>query len=284
MAANVTPFPEGFGAEISGIDLSLPLGDSERKIVYGAFLDHHLVVFHGQTLIPDATITAARIFGDEMEPHLFKHFHHPETPLLMVLSNRTEDGNKGEGAGKPKGMADAGTFWHSDVSYKPTPAKATMLYALEIPDIGGDTLFCNLTAAYEALSDDMKTRLDGLTALHDYDHVPRDVFSTLKITPPPPCPQPVVRTHPETGRKAIYINPGYTTRIEGVTEEESASLLREIFDHCLQDRFRMNYQWKAGDVVAWDNAALMHSATTKTLDPSKHRTLWRATISGGAAF
>lgn len=278
MVAIITPFPEGFGAEISGIDLSLPLDDGDRKTVYGAFLDHHLIVFHGQTLSAEKTVTAARIFGDELEPHLFKQFHHPQTPLLMVLSNRTE------GAGKAKGMADAGTFWHSDVSYKPTPAKATMLYALEIPDVGGDTLFCNLTTAYEALSDDMKTRLDGLWALHDYGHVPRDIFSTLKVTPPPPCPQPVVRTHPETGRKAIYINPGYTTRIEGLGEEESASLLREIFDHCLRDRFRMTYQWKAGDVVAWDNAALMHSATTKTLDPAKHRTLWRATISGGAAF
>ncbi|MFQ5765843.1 MAG: TauD/TfdA dioxygenase family protein, partial [Rhodospirillales bacterium] len=218
-----------------------------------------------------------RILGDELEPHLFEHFHHPETPLVMVLSNRTEDG-------KPKGMADAGTFWHSDVSYKPNPAKATVLYAVEVPEEGGDTLFCDLMAAYEALPAAMKARLDGLKAVHDYGHVPRDVFDRLDMTPPPDCVHPVVRTHPETGRKAIYVNPAYVVRIEGLPEDESEALKREIFDHCLQDRFRLRYAWRAGDVVAWDNAALMHSATTKDLDPTKHRTLWRTTISGGPAF
>ncbi|NQV83173.1 MAG: TauD/TfdA family dioxygenase [Rhodospirillales bacterium] len=278
MNVTVTPLKQGFGAEISGLDLSQPLTDDDRRAIYQAFLKHHLVVFHDQNLTPEHTVNAARILGDDLEPHLFKHFHHPDTPLIMVLSNRREDD------GSPKGMADAGTFWHSDVSYKPNPAKATLLYAREIPDHGGDTLFCNLTAAYEAMPDDMKKRLEGLTAMHDYNHVPRDVFSKLKLTPPPPCPQPVVRTHPETGRKAIYINPGYTTHIEDMIEDESAALMKDIFRHCLSDRFRMRYKWRAGDVIAWDNAATMHSATTKNLDPSKHRTIWRATISGSSAF
>ncbi len=269
---------EGLGAEISGIDLSRPLGDDDRRAIYQAFLVYHLIVFHGQTLAPDHAIGAARILGDELEPHLFKHFHHPDTPLIMVLSNRQYDD------GQPKGLADAGTFWHSDVSYKPNPAKATMLHAVEIPDVGGDTLFCNLTAAYEALPGDLKEKLDGLTAMHDYNHVPRDIFSKLKLTPPPPCPQPVVRTHTETKRKAIYINPAYTTHIEGLPEDESAELMEEIFSHCLAGRFRLRYTWRSGDVVAWDNAALMHSATTKDLDPARHCTLWRLTVSGGPTF
>ena len=278
MTLTVTPLEEGLGAEIVGVDLSTPLADDERRAFYRAFLDYDLIVFHEQTLAADDAVGAARILGDELEPHLFKHFHHPETPLIMVLSNRRD------GDGEPQGMADAGTFWHSDVSYKPSPAKATMLHALEIPDVGGDTLFCNLTAAYEALPDSLKEKLDGLTAMHDYNHVPRDVFSKLKLKPPPPCPQPVVRTHPETGRKAIYINPAYTTHIEGLPEDESEALLQEIFSHCLEDRFRMRYIWRAGDVVAWDNAASMHSATTRDLDPSKHRTIWRLTVSGGPAI
>lgn len=282
MTASVTPLEEGFGAEISGLDLSKPLSDEDRDAVYGAFLDHHLIIIRGQTLSAEQVVAAAAILGDELEPHLFEHFHHPDTPLIMVLSNRTED--DGEGGGKPKGMADAGSFWHTDVSYKPKPAKATMLYALEVPDDGGDTLFCNLTAAYEALDKDMKERLDGLKAVHNYAYVPRDVFTSGKVTPPPDCLQPLIRTHPETGRKAIYISPFYLVRIEGLTDDDSEALKKEIYDHCLQDRFRMIYQWKAGDVIAWDNAALMHSATTKTLDPAKHRTLWRATISGGPAF
>ncbi|MBC8337229.1 MAG: TauD/TfdA family dioxygenase [Rhodospirillales bacterium] len=278
MTITVTPLEEGFGAEISGIDLSRPLDGEDRRAVYQAFLDSRLIVFRDQDMSPDNAIDAARILGNDLEPHLFKHFHHPDTPLIMVLSNRVN------GDGQPKGMKDAGTFWHSDVSYKPNPAKATFLYAREVPDEGGDTLFCDLTAAYDAMPGDMQDRLHGLIAMHDYNHVPRDIFSKLDVTPPPPCPQPVVRTHPETGRKAIYINPGYTTHIEGLEADESADLIKDIFRHCLQDRFRMRYNWRAGDVVAWDNAATMHSATTKNLDPAKHRTIWRLTVSGGPAF
>ena len=277
MTATIEPFENGFGAEIAGIDLSRPVSDEDRDTVYAAFLEHHLIVIRGQSLSAGQVVTAARIFGDELEPHLFKHFHHPDTPLIMVLSNRVENG-------KPKGMADAGSFWHTDVSYKPNPAKATMLYAVEVPDDGGDTLFCNLTAAYEALPEAMKTRLDGLKAVHNYAYRPRDVFTSGKVTPPPDCLQPLIRTHPETGRKAIYISPFYMVRIEGLADDDSEALKKEIYDHCLQDRFRMQYKWRTGDIAAWDNAALMHSATTKELDPAKHRTLWRATISGGPAF
>ena len=277
MTATIEPFENGFGAEIAGIDLSRPVSDEDRDTVYAAFLEHHLIVIRGQSLSAGQVVTAARIFGDELEPHLFKHFHHPDTPLIMVLSNRVENG-------KPKGMADAGSFWHTDVSYKPNPAKATMLYAVEVPDDGGDTLFCNLTAAYEALPEAMKTRLDGLKAVHNYAYRPRDVFTSGKVTPPPDCLQPLIRTHPETGRKAIYISPFYMVRIEGLADDDSEALKKEIYDHCLQDCFRMQYKWRTGDIAAWDNAALMHSATTKELDPAKHRTLWRATISGGPAF
>ena len=277
MTVTVKPLKDGFGAEIAGIDLSRPVGGEDRDAVYGAFLDHHLIIIRGQALSAEQVTAAARIFGDNLEPHLFEHFHHPDTPLIMVLSNRVEDG-------KPKGMADAGSFWHTDVSYKPNPAKATMLYALEVPDDGGDTLFCNLTAAYEALPEAMKSRLDGLRAVHDYAYLPRDVFTSGKVTPPPDCSQPLIRTHPETGLKAIYISPAYIVRIEGLADDDSEALKKEIYDHCLHDRFRMRFKWRTGDVVAWDNAALMHSATTKELDPAKPRTLWRATISGGPVF
>ena len=245
MAATAKPIKAGFGAEVQGVDLARPLADADRAVIYRAFLDHHLVTIRGQSLTPAQTVATARIFGETLEPHLFKHYHHPETPLIMVLSNRVEDG-------KPKGMADAGTFWHSDVSYKPNPAKATMLYAIEVPEGEGDTLFCDLTSAYEVLPEPMKRRLQGLKAVHNYDHVPRDVFQRLNTAPPPDCVHPVVRTHPETGRKAIYINPAYVVRIEGLSDD--------------------------------DSEALMHSATTKTLDPGKPRTLWRATISGGPTF
>lgn len=277
MAATVKSFPGGFGAEIVGVDLSRPPDEATRDAIYQAFLNHRVVAIRGQTLMPEHVIAASRIFGHDLEPHLFKRYHHPETPLLMVLSNRTDDG-------KPTGLADAGSFWHSDVSYKPNPAKATMLYAVEVPEEGGDTLFCDLTAAYDALPETMKKRLRGLKAVHNYAHTPRDLFYSGEVTAPPDCLHPVVRTHPETGRKAIYINPAYTVRIEGLAVDESEALKQDIFDHCLQDRFRMRYKWRAGDVVAWDNAALMHAATTKGLDPDRHRTIWRTIISGGPTF
>ena len=200
MTVTVKPYSGGFGAEIAGVDLSKPVGDADREVITRAFLSHHLIIIRGQALTAEQVVAAARILGNDLEPHLFEHFHHPDTPLIMVLSNRVEDG-------KPKGMADAGSFWHTDVSYRPHPAKATMLYAVEIPEDGGDTLFCNLTAAYEALPEAMKSRFDGLTAVHNYAYLPRDVFTSGKVTPPPDCPQPLIRTHPETGRKAIYISP-----------------------------------------------------------------------------
>lgn len=277
MTVTVEPFENGFGAKITDVDLSRPLDGEVQGAIYGAFLEHRIIVIPGQSLSPDQVVAASRIFGDELEPHLFEHFHHPDTPLIMVLSNRVKDG-------KAEGLADAGSFWHSDVSYKPNPAKATLLYAVEIPDEGGDTLFSDMTAAYETLGEAMKDRLDGLWAVHNYAHTPREIFTSGQVQAPPDCRHPVVRTHPVTERKAIYINPTYTVRIEGLADNESEALKQEIFDHCLQDRFRVRYRWRAGDIVAWDNAASMHSATTQNLDPDKHRILWRTIISGGPTF
>ena len=279
MTIKVIPSKQGLGAEIQGVDFSSPINAEAQSALIAAFSDHHVLNFRGQdNLGTDEVLAASRVFGEQLEAHAFTHFHHPDEPLIMVLSNRVE------GSGKPKGMRDAGTFWHSDVAYKPKPAKATMLYSLEIPEEGGDTLFCNLTKAYEDLSTDMKSQLAGLKAWHYYAKLKRDVFESGKVTSPPECLHPVVRTNPISGRKAIYITPAYTTRIDGMPESDSDALMAEIFSHCLQDKYRMDYKWRAGDVVVWDNAAVMHSATTKDLDPTKYRTIWRTIISGDATY
>lgn len=278
MTIKIKPFECGFGAEVRGIDLRQPMDDATKANVEQAFAEHHILAFPDQkNLSTDNVVAASLLFSDKLEEHVFKQYHHPDESLIMVLSNR----RKGD---KPVGLRDAGTFWHSDVAYKPEPAKATMLYALEVPDVGGDTLFCDLTAAYEDLSDAMKVRLDGLKAWHFYAHQKRDLFETGAIQSPPECLHPVVRTNPASGRKAIYITPSYTVRIDGMDADESQALMDEIFEHCLQDKYRMSYHWHAGDVLVWDNAAVMHSATTKDLDPSKYRTLWRTIISGGPTF
>ena len=279
MSLNIEPFVRGFGAYVRGIDFQAPVTDDLRDDLIDAFGTYHILSFPDQHgLGTSEVVSASRVFGPEMEPHVFTQYHHPDEPLVMVLSNRIK-GDK-----KPAGLKDAGSFWHSDVAYKPEPAKATMLYALEVPEVGGDTLFCNMTAAYEGLSDDMKGRLDGLKAWHFYAHQKRDLFETGQVQSPPECLHPVIRTNPISERKAIYITPSYTVRIDGMDEDESRALMQEIFDHCLQDEYRMDYHWSNGDVLVWDNAAVMHTATTRNLDPSKYRTLWRTIISGGPTF
>jgi len=278
MSLSIEPFADGFGAYVRGVDFSKPITDDLHDELIDAFADHHILSFPGQMgLGTNEVVAASRVFGPEMEPHVFTQYHHPDEPLIMVLSNRIKDE-------KPAGLRDAGSFWHSDVAYKPAPAKATMLYALEVPEQGGDTLFCDMTAAYEGLSEAMKQRLNGLKAWHFYAHQKRDLFETGQVQSPPECLHPVIRTNPISGRKAIYITPSYTVRIDGIPEDESQALMDEIFEHCLQDKYRMDYHWSNGDVLVWDNAAVMHTATTKNLDPSKYRTLWRTIISGGPTF
>ncbi|MBT5263684.1 MAG: TauD/TfdA family dioxygenase [Rhodospirillaceae bacterium] len=270
------PLAEGFGADIQGVDLSQPVSDADRATIYRTFLDHRVIRLRGQDLAPDNVLDASRILGPDLEAHLFKQFHHPDTPLIIILSNRRDTKT-----GAEKGLKNGGAFWHHDVSYKPEPAKATMLYAVEVPDEGGDTIFCDMTRAYDELSDDLKDRIEGRTAIHNYGYLKREIFTSGQAEVPPDCRHPVVRTHPETGRKALYINPSYTVRIEGVEEAESDALKQKIFEHCLQEKYLMHYKWQAGDVVAWDNAASMHTATTDKLDPAKYRTLWRTIVSGG---
>lgn len=280
---NAEPLDGGFGAQIGGIDLAAARRDAESMAaVEAAFLEHHVVAVRDQELDVDDVVEVSRCFGP-LEPHVLEKFHHPKTPLVLVLSNRVDEN------GQALGLRDAGSFWHSDVSFKERPAKATLLYAIEVPDEGGDTLFCNMISAYDALPEPFKRRLDGLTAVHDYAN--RDRVAHRTGTRPrldkenlgrvPPVRHPVVRRHPVTGRKAIYVNPTYTVGIEGMEREESDALLTEIFDHCLADCFQMRYRWRTGDVVIWDNAAVMHAATTQNLNASKHRTLWRTIIVGG---
>ena len=281
MTLTITQFDAPFGAEIHGLDLSAPLADEEFTAVEQAWLDHHVVAIRGLRLEAAEMIEFSRRFG-ELESHVLDQYHHPETSLILVLSNRVEDG-------RAVGFADAGSFWHSDVSFRERPSRTTLLYALEVPSEGGDTLFCDMMAAYDDLDDGMKARLDGLKGMHDYGYRDRQqgekgatvVLSASQRDATPPVLHPVVRSHPDTGRKALYVSPGLTERIEGLPAAESDALLGEIFDHCLQDKYRLVYKWRSGDLIVWDNAAVMHAATTDRLDPAKGRTLWRTIVSGG---
>ncbi|HET7365855.1 MAG TPA: TauD/TfdA family dioxygenase [Burkholderiales bacterium] len=245
--------------------------------IWDAFFAAQVLVIRGQRLSPSEFLRFARQFG-RPEPHVIDQFHHPEHADILILSNRTKDG-------KPIGLADAGTYFHTDYSYLDIPARATLLYSIEVPKEGGDTLFADQYSAYDDLPAAMKRRIDPLIALHHYGNrddlnkSSRTVASVLteeqesKMTW---VRHPVVRRHPITGRKALYAVSGSSFGIEDVPEDEAIGLLDELKRHATQQKYRYRLKYGVGDVVIWDNASLLHSATLT--DPDYPRTLWRITV------
>jgi taurine dioxygenase len=205
-------------------------------------------------------------------------FHHPADPDILILSNRKVDG-------EPIGLADAGSYFHTDYSYLQVPARATTLYSIEVPKVGGNTLFANQYAAYDGLPEAMKRRIGPLTGIHHYgnrrdpDEASRTAASKLTAEQKSKMPlitHPIVRTHPVTGRRALYAVSGSSFGIVGMPEDEALGLLDELAAHATQARYLYSLAYGVGDVVVWDNASLLHSATLT--DPGDPRTLWRITI------
>ena len=247
------------------------------KEIWDAFFRAQVFVFRGQKLAANEYLTFARQFG-RPEPHVIDQFHHPEHADILILSNRTRNG-------EPAGLADAGTYFHTDYSYLDVPARCTMLYSIEVPQKGGDTLFANQYAAYDDLPRAMKRRIDGLVALHHYgnrddlDQASRTVASVLTQEQEQKLAwvrHPVARPHPVTGRKALYAVSGSSFRIEGMPEDEAVRLLDELKKHATQEKYQLRLKYGVGDLVIWDNASLLHSATLT--DPQDPRTLWRITV------
>ena len=266
------------GAEVSGVDLSGPLSDDLFHEIRDALHDLHVLVFRAQNLQPRSFLDFARRFGTP-EPHVLDQYHHADYPDILVLSNVVKNG-------KPAGLADGGTYWHSDYSYLDIPARATLLYSVEVPKIGGDTLFADQQQAYADLPDATKRRLEGLVTLNVYGN--RDDLDPQSRTAaaPPTLEQkqkrgaflirhPLVRRHPYSGRKALYAVSGTSFGIEGMPDADGMALLRELAAHSTQPRYQYRVQYGVGDVVVWDNASVLHSATLT--DPSYARTLLRVT-------
>jgi len=245
--------------------------------VWQAFFVAQVLVFRSQKFTAGEFLSFAKQFG-KPEPHVIDQFHHPEHADILILSNVEKDG-------KPIGLADAGTYFHTDYSYLDVPARATTLYSIQVPSKGGDTLFADQYAAYEDLSSTMKRRIDGLVALHHYgnrddlDKGSRTVASVLTEEQEQKMAwirHPVARRHPITGRTALYAVSGSSFGIEGMPEDEAIALLDELKRHATQEKYQLRLKYGIGDVVIWDNASLLHSATlTDAADP---RTLWRITI------
>ena len=268
---------DGFGIEANGVDLSRPLPAPVFKELWNAFFENQVLVVRSQHLKAKEYLAFANCFG-RPEPHVIDQFHHPEHADILILSNVQKDG-------QPTGLADAGTYFHTDYSYLEVPARATMLYSIEVPKKGGDTLFANQYAAYDEMPFDLKNKIESLAALHHYgnrddqDKGSRTVASVLSEEQEGKVARVkhrIARAHPVTGRTALYSVSGSSFGVEGMPQDEAIALLDELKLHATQEKYQLRLKYGVGDVVIWDNASLLHSATLT--DPEDPRTLWRITV------
>ncbi|MGV2908796.1 TauD/TfdA dioxygenase family protein [Achromobacter sp. AGC25] len=282
-AFELRPLPGPVGAEIIGLDLSRELAAADFARVHQAHLDHHLLVFRDQRITPQQHIDFSRRFGRLMI-HVLHQFHLAGHPEILIVSNIVEDG-------KPIGLGDAGKYWHSDISYKELPSLGSLLHAQELPAEGGDTLFANMHLAYDTLPAALRNAVEGKRAVHSYlaqygqlqkEGNWRPTLSAQQIAQVQEVVHPVVRTHPENGRRALFVSEGFTTRILDVPEDESHALLAELFAHSVRAENTYRHRWQPHDLVFWDNRSLIHLAGG-TPDHLR-RKLYRTTIEGDTPF
>ena len=262
----IHPSGKTLGARIEGMDLAQPVSEGDFRQILRALGERGVLCFPKQRLQTEQFARFGRMFG-ELEINVANQFHEPGFPEVMVLSNMTTDG-------KPIGLGDAGQGWHTDMSYSKEIALANVLYAIKVPMRDGrplgDTQFRNVHAAYADLPAGIKARLEGRTATHDFAKFwdmmrarpgsQRPALTTEQRAKKPPVSQPIFRTHPITGRTVLYCNPGYATRIDGMSEAESAELLRFLFEHQAQEKYFYAHQWAESDVLMWDNIGTVHNA------------------------
>ena len=270
----VEPIAGALGAVISGVDLSRDLTEAAIGDIRAALLEHQVVFFRDQQLTPEQHLGFGRRFG-ELQIHEFVGGMAEYPEILEVRKEPEETRNFGGG-------------WHTDVSYLERPALGSVLYALEVPEYGGDTMFASQYLAYQALSDGMKAMLEGLRACHSSRHVfgieamARRGDLNGRIGNPELATQdavhPVVIRHPETGRKALYVNPGFTLRFEGWTDEESRPLLDYLYRHAVRPEFTCRFRWRDGSLALWDNRSTWHFALNDY--QGERRLLHRITIQG----
>ena len=266
----VEPISGALGAEISGPNLAQPLQSEVTEEIRDAFLHHLVIFFPNQELSPQEQLDFAQQFGIPMEYPQLKGL--PECPLVTAVTKLEHE------------RSNFGGVWHSDTTYLECPPAASMLYAVEIPPHGGDTLFANQYLAYETLSEGLKEMLNGLVAVNvstkpevskTREHRLRDAGDELKAFE---SKHPVVRTHPETGRKALYVNNAHTLKFEGWTEGESRSLLNYLFEHQVKPEFTCRFRWSRGCLAFWDNRCTQHNPVNDY--QGYRRVMHRVTLAG----
>ncbi|WP_282349182.1 TauD/TfdA family dioxygenase [Pseudomonas sp. PS01301] len=279
----IRPLAGHVGAEIIGLDLRLPLNDQDFASIHRAHLDHHVVVFRDQRITPQQQIDFSRRFG-VLQIHVLKQFLLAGHPEILIVSNIVENG-------QPVGLGDAGKYWHSDLSYKELPSLGSMLHAQELPSEGGDTLFADMHRAWDTLPSALREAVEGKQAVHSYTARYSEGKNAANWRPTLTAEQlaqvvtvthPVVRTHPENGRKALFVSEGFTTHIVGIPQDESRDLLQQLYAHSVREDNVYRHQWQAHDMVFWDNRSLIHLAAG--CPDHLRRKLYRTTIQGDAPF
>lgn len=277
MSIDIHPLSPALGAQISGIDLSRDLTGEQRNVIEQALLDHQVLFFRDQPITPQQQARFAAHFGDLHIHPIYPNV--PEQPEVLILDTAVTD------------VRD-NAIWHTDVTFLPTPALGAVLSAKQVPAYGGDTLWASGIAAFEALSRPMQALLDGLTATHDFTRsFPLERFGNTAEDlarweetrrKNPPLSHPVIRTHPVSGRKALFVNEGFTTRIDELEAAESEAILKLLFAHGTRPEFTLRWRWQANDVAMWDNRVTQHYAVDDYRP--QRRVMHRATILGDAPF
>lgn len=287
-AFDLRPSDTKVGAEIYGFDLGAPLDEAMFRQVSAAFDRHSVLVFRDQALTPEARIAFSKRFGP-LQINVRSEFNKPGHPEIYTVSNIEKDG-------KPIGSGDAGRYWHSDLCYLPTPTRASLLYALVVPERDGktlgNTLFASTCASYDDLPADVKRRCEGLRAVNSYnamfDRKAEEFGIRPKLTEadkkkyPKDAIHPVIRTHPVTGRKCIFVCEGYTTHILDVPEAESRELLAILFAQVVKPAYVYRHKWQVGDLLMWDNCAVQHLACFDYAP--LHRRMERTTVEGSIPY
>ena len=280
----INKLSNNLGSEIYNIDLSKPITTSMFEMIKEVFFSSQFLVFKEQNLNPEQFVNFSKLFG-ELDIHIKNEFHHEQFPEILILSNKKNTN------GQPIGFEDAGRYWHSDMSYATIPPMASILYAVEIPDSGGDTYFCNMEKAYDDLDLMQKEFLKTLKAIHSYEASFQGITSANKNRGTLTAEQkkllnevvhPVIRTHNQTKKKSIYINPGFTKEIENKSESQSKEILSKIFNHCLNQKYIFKFKWEKNDIVIWDNSSVLHHASE--YDKSQIRHMLRTTVRGSKPY
>ena len=271
----VTKLTPMIGAEVTGIDLRNPIDEQTRARLNAAVVEHVALVVRDQDFTPEQYLRAVTLFGEPMEQH-FTQYALPGCPLVHEVSNRHTD--------KSGQRVKHGAGWHTDHTNHARPPKYTCLYAVSLPSAGGDTAVVNMRAGYEALPDAIKAKIGGMKTVNVFQGSASARYSGQSAAAqaernPEPVLQPLVRTNPENGTKALYFHPVKTENIVGLTAQDSQALLDDLLERSVRDEFTYRHKWRKGDMLLWDNRAAMHRAYFD-YDPSEYRLLYRVLVRG----